>query len=66
MSSHCQFCNACVLRFDHHCTELNKCIGVRNHRAFVITLFVTFVNFILLELVSVWYLVVVNMINRDI
>lgn len=34
-TSHCHACG-CVLRMDHHCVWINQCVGVRNHRAFLL------------------------------
>ena len=33
-SSHCRVCKCCVLRRDHHCAFINKCVGFNNNKLF--------------------------------
>jgi len=40
-SRHCNICNACVERYDHHCVWLNNCVGIKTH-----SLYLTFVCFL--------------------
>jgi palmitoyltransferase ZDHHC13/17 len=51
-SSHCRFCNRCVLAFDHHCPYIQNCVGYRN-RPYFFT-FVT--SMATLQLITAWFL----------
>ena len=37
-SKHCYECGRCIIKYDHHCTYIANCIGVNNHRLFILTL----------------------------
>ncbi|RUS73149.1 hypothetical protein EGW08_019091 [Elysia chlorotica] len=40
---HCSRCKACVLRMDHHCPWLNRCVGFHNQKFFFLLIHYTFV-----------------------
>uniref|UniRef100_A0ACB8F030 Uncharacterized protein n=1 Tax=Sphaerodactylus townsendi TaxID=933632 RepID=A0ACB8F030_9SAUR len=37
-AKHCQACQHCVRRYDHHCPWIENCVGERNHPLFVVYL----------------------------
>lgn len=36
---HCQICNVCIMRYEHHCIFLGICIGLKNVKLFILFLF---------------------------
>ena len=45
-SHHCSICHKCFIEHDHHCPWLSTCIGLNNHKYFIILVFVNLIYFI--------------------
>ncbi len=44
---HCSSCGRCVIKMDHHCPWVNNCVGIANHKLFILFCFWTCVSAII-------------------
>ncbi|CDW75853.1 dhhc zinc finger domain containing protein [Stylonychia lemnae] len=56
---HCNICNKCVERYDHHCPWINNCVGYRNHCYFYI-----YIVSLLTYMITVFFILVTSLESR--
>ena len=66
-STHCNICNNCIIRFDHHCPWIGTCVGFRNYAYFFIYLFFLNIQQIFTGVVSIVHIImkIKNNLNDD-
>ena len=62
-SRHCNICNRCVDRFDHHCPWINNCVGTKNHGYFF--LYIIFTILYITLILSLSAIMILNSFNTD-
>ncbi|EAR82585.3 ankyrin repeat protein (macronuclear) [Tetrahymena thermophila SB210] len=59
-SKHCEYCQRCVIVYDHHCPWINNCVGANNYLWFSIFIFSTFFYALFIIVTSSMYMMESN------
>ena len=60
---HCPDCGLCILRHDHHCPWLSTCIGLNNHKHFIILIIINIFFYIFNTILLIIF--TLSIINND-
>ena len=60
---HCPDCGLCILRHDHHCPWLSTCIGLNNHKHFIILIIINIFFYIYNTILLIFF--TLSIINNE-
>lgn len=58
-SFHCNYCDYCIQKFDHHCPWIGACIGKRNYVSFMAYIFSKFLLFLYTAIVDLVFVILI-------